>query len=175
MSQLEMFDNEGAWLRKLRGNWQETIKREAAICPCCDRVGRINKYRLTKPLALALRWMMVHGAGDGWVNVQSKAPRWMLRSKSYPSLEYWGLVESKSKRSGIWRVTPKGVSFVTGSLMVPSAVYIYDANVMAWDAEQTSFCGCFDHSFDFDEMMSYTFDWSSLVIETRHKSKRSKA
>ena len=174
MSQMEMFNNEGAWLRKLRLNWQEAIKHESALCPCCDRVGRINKHRLTKPLALSLRWIMAHGVGDGWVNVQSKAPRWMMRSKTYPLLEHWGLIEGKGFRSGVWRITPKGVGFVTGSITVPAAAYIYDAKVMAWDAEETTFRACFEHEFDFDELMSYNFDWSTLVIDHRHKSNRRK-
>lgn len=174
MSQLEMFDNEGAWLARIRRNWQENIKKQTTYCPCCDRAGRVNKHRLTKPLALTLRWIMAHGAGDGWVNVQSKAPRWILRSKTYSLLEHWGLVESKSFRSGIWRITPKGAAFVTGTITVPSAAYIYDAKVLAWESEETSFRGCFDRYFDFDAMMSYNFDWSTVIIENKPRSKRSK-
>jgi hypothetical protein len=172
MSQMEMFDNEGAWLARMRKTWQENIRKDTTYCPCCDRPGRVNKHRLTKVLALTLRWIMAHGSDDGWVNVQSKAPRWILRSKTYSLLEHWGLVESKSFRSGIWRITPKGASFVTGIITVPEAAYVYDAKVVAWEPVQTTFRACFDHSFDFDAMMSETYDWSSLIIEPSPKPKR---
>lgn len=150
--------------RLLRDDWKSTIEGDGGYCPCCDRWGKVYKMGLTQHLALCLRWIHVHGDknDDGWVHVQTKAPRWMLRSKTYSTLEHWGLIESKLKRSGYWRTTPKAEVFMKSLIMVPSHVYVYNDNVWAVDSEETSFAGCFHKHFDFDEMMGQRFDWSNV-------------
>ena len=173
--QVELFEDETIWLARMRKNWQESIKSGSAYCPCCERSGRINKYSLTKTLVLTLRWIMIHGTDDGWVNVQKRAPRWVMRSKNYSLLEHWGFVESKKFRSGVWRVTPKGASFVHGHISEPMAVYTYDNKVIARESTETTFRGCFDKNFDFEAMMSESYDWANAVQERQPKPKRSKA
>lgn len=161
--QMEMFGDEGAWLAKMRHNWNKSIEGEGAFCPCCGGWGKVYKRVLSQHLALCLRWIAVHGEGDdSWVDVQNRAPRWMLKSKTYPLLEHWGLIESQAKRSGVWRATPKGQDFIGGSVAMPSAVHIYGNEVWGFEAEEVSFRGCFGKHFDFDEMMSSQFRWADL-------------
>lgn len=160
--QFDMFDNEGAWLAKMRHNWNSWIEADGSFCPCCGKWGKVYKIKLSQHLALCLRWMLVHGDENGWVDVQNRAPRWMLKSKTYPLLEHWDLVESQAKRSGIWRATRKGQDFISGSITMPSAVHIYDNKVWGFESQDVSFRGCFGKHFDFDEMMSAQFRWADL-------------
>ena len=161
--QMEMFGDEGAWLAKMRNDWNKSIEADGAFCPCCGKWGKVYKIKLSQHLALCLRWIAVHGEGDdSWVDVQNKAPRWMLKSKTYNLLEHWGLIEGKATRSGIWRATLKGWDFINGLSMMPAAVYIYDNKVWGFDEEETSFAGCFGKHFDFDEMMSEQFNWANI-------------
>jgi len=161
--QFDMFGDESAWLNKLRTNWSKAIEGGGAICPCCDRNGKVYRARLHQTMALALRWIAVNKEDDdGWVNVQNKGPRWMLKGKNYCLLEHWGLIESKSNRSGVWRATPKALEFIDGTITMPSAVYIYDNRVWGFDDEETSFRSCFGKYFDFDEMMSAQFKWANI-------------
>jgi len=163
IDQFDMFEGEGSFLAKMRNNWNKSIEADGGFCPCCGKWGKVYKTKLSQHLALCLRWMYIHGdAVDGWVDVQNTAPRWMLKSKTYPLLEHWDLIESKSTRSGIWRVTLRGQDFLNGLINLPSAVHIYDNKVWGFDAEEVSFRGCFGTHFDFDEMMSDQFKWANL-------------
>lgn len=153
------------YLEGVREEWVATIEGKGGTCPCCDRWGKVNKLSLSQHLALCLRWIYLNGDknDDGWVHVQNKAPRWMLKSKTYSTLEHWGLIEGMEKRSGVWRATPKGIAFQNSSIMVPASVYIYNKKVWGIDSVETSFQGCFGKHFNFDEMMSERFDWSNVV------------
>lgn len=141
-------------MQDLKQQWIETISDKGGCCPVCDRFGKIYKYKLSKALALSLKWIVNNGGTAGWVNVQKNAPREMMRSKTYPLLEHWGMIESQGARSGVWRATQSGKDFVAGLKIAPSAVYVYDDKLMAVDAMHTSFLGCFDVDFNFEELMA---------------------
>lgn len=154
-------------LRKMQDEWDATIAGEGGCCPVCGKFGKVYKYKLSQSLALALKWIGDHGADDGWVDVQTKGPRWMLRSKTYPLLSHWGFIEAQAARSGIWRLTEEGRDFLAGFEVAPCAVYVYDNKVMALDAENITFRGCFGLRFDFDELMSDHFKWADVHLLER--------
>lgn len=168
MNQRSIFDDDMRdFLDELKTEWRTTIGAEGGHCPCCGKFGKIHEMKLSQHLALCLRWIQVHGGDEGWVDVQSKGPRWMLRGKTYPCLAYWGLIESKGHRSGHWRITFKGQDFVSGLIGVPERAYIYDNQVWEMSTKETSFGGCFGKHFDFDEMMSSRFDWQKYSGRTK--------
>jgi hypothetical protein len=150
-------------LQRMKKEWRETIEGDGGCCPVCGQFGKVYRMRLTQTMALAVKWIADHGNPDGWVEVQSTGPRWMIRGKTYSMIAHWGLIESQSRRSGIWRVTPKGRDFLSGKVLVPDAVYIYDNDVWAVSKDETSFRGCFGVNFDFDELMSTQFKWSNVA------------
>ena len=162
MNQSSFFGSEEEWLANMKSNWDKAITGDGAFCPCCGKWGKVYKYKLSQHLALCLRWIAIHGKENGWVDVQNTAPRWMLKSKTYPLLAHWKLIESQSNRSGIWRATYLGKMFADGQIPQPSAVYVYDNGVWGFDGEEVSFRGCFGRHFDFDELMSERFDWAKL-------------
>ena len=151
-------------LQKLKREWQETIEGDGGCCPVCGKFGKVYKINLSQALALSLKWIADNGGEDGWVDVQTKGPRWMLRAKTYALLVHWGFIESQSPRSGIWRANAKGRAFLGLEVVAPKAVYIYDNHVMALDAEGTSFRGCFGVKFDFDELRSSNFNWANVAV-----------
>lgn len=157
----------GQHLKKLQDDWDATISGEGGCCPVCGKFGKVYKYRLSQALALALKWIADNGMDDGWIDVQAKAPRWVMRSKTYPLLVHWGFIEAQNARSGIWRVTDLGRDFLAGFEVAPSAVYVYDNKVMALDAENTTFRGCFGVRFDFDALMSDRFSWAEVHLLER--------
>lgn len=165
--QFEMFPGEQQMLERIRRNWSQAIEGDGAICPCCDRSGKVYRIRLNQTYALALRWIYLNGEADGWVNVQNKGPRVILKGKNYGMLHHWGLLESFGSRSGVWRVTEKGKDFANGLIKVPASVFIYDDKVWGFSEEQTTFKGCFKESFNFDEMMSSRFDWTKISKEKK--------
>lgn len=157
---IDLFDDP---VHRLRDEWAETISGEGGHCPVCDKFGKVYKYKLSQALALALKWIAEHGDEEGWVDVQQRGPRWMLRSKTYPLLTHWGFLESKGSRSGVWRPTPHGLAFIEGTLLAPSAVYVYDNSKWGSDSESIAFRGCFGVKFDFDALMSDQFKWADLA------------
>lgn len=158
----DMFDGT---VQRLKDEWAETIKDKGGHCPICDQFGKIYKYKLNQSLALSLKWIIDHGGEDGWIDVQKKAPRWMMRSKTYPLLAHWDMIEDQSSRSGIWRATWRGRHFVYKNFPMPVAVYVYNNRIWAFDAEHTSFQGCFGVKFDFAELMSSNFNWANVTLE----------
>lgn len=162
MNQVALFESEADFLAHIKEKWSDSIMGDGAFCPCCGKWGKVYKYKLSEHLALCLRWIVVHGDHNGWANVQNTAPRWMLKSKTYPLLAHWQLIEPQGKRSGVWKATVKGRMFADGQTTEPSAVYIYDNSNWGFSSEEVSFRGCFGKHFDFDELMSERFDWASL-------------
>jgi hypothetical protein len=160
--QFPIFPGDDALLQRMRNSWLKAIAGDGAICPCCDRHGKVYRIRLHQTFALALRWIYLNGDEEGWVNVQTKGPRFILKSKNYGMLTHWGLIESFANRSGIWRITPKGKAFANGQIMLPASIFIYDNNLFGFSEEETSYRGCFKETFNFDEMMSARFDWTKI-------------
>ena len=135
--QLDMFNNEGHFLARMRNNWNKVIEADGGYCPCCGKWGKVYKMKLSQHLALSLRWIALHGEQDGWI-------------------------ESQSHRSGVWRATQTGMLFIAGEITAPSAVHIYDNRKWGVEEEQTTFRGCFGKHFDFEEMMSDQFNWAVI-------------
>jgi hypothetical protein len=164
VKQRSIFDDDMRdFLDELKTAWRETIGGEGGHCPCCEKFGKIHEMKLSQHLAMCLKWIALNGDKDGWVDVQNKAPRFMLKAKTYPCLAYWGLIEGKGSRSGIWKATDKGFRFMHADIKMPERVYIYDNRVWEFSATETTFRGCFGKHFDFDEMMSSRFDWTKVT------------
>jgi hypothetical protein len=169
---IDMFDDDDSqeriWLKDIQQQFKQDIgEKNGGVCPCCLRWGKIHKYKLTQTQAFALKWIEQNAGEDGWVDVQKHAPRWMLRSKTYPLLMHWDLIESERHRSGVWRVNSRGRQFIKGNLLVPSGVFVFDNRVMGYTDAEISFRGCFGVHFDFDEFMSGRFNWSSVKVGKR--------
>lgn len=162
---LRLFNEEAEYLDRLRSSWKQTIAGDGGKCPCCDKWGKVYKIKLSQHLALCLKWMIDHKRDDDWVDVQNTAPRWMLKSKTYPLLEHWALIESQAARSGKWRATKVGIDFVAGVVTMPEAVYIYDNRRWGFEEKGVTFRQCFGKHFDFNELMSVQFNWANLKKE----------
>jgi len=164
--QIDMFDDGTRdFLKELREDWKIKIQGNGAVCPCCDRKGKVNMFRFTQTWAITLKWMFDHQGDDGWVNVQRGAPRIVLRGKNYSMIANWGLIESQTNRSGVWRLTQEGKDFVQGYTRIPIKLFTYNNSAWGFSSEETSFRGCFGKHFDFDEMMSFQFKWENLKVK----------
>jgi hypothetical protein len=157
-------------LQTLRGMWRDTIEGEGGRCPCCDRWGKINALSISETLALSLLWLSRQPVDDdGFVNVPACAPAWVLRTKTYSTLQHWGLIikvdrnEDKTKRSdGFWQVTSKGLAFLKGEISVPKKVFIYDNTIQGFSQEEIYFRNCFGKHFDYQQVMSDSFNLNNI-------------
>lgn len=161
-------DNEDA-----RVAWQDVIMGEGGHCPVCDRWGRIYKRNINATMAKSLLWLAgMHQNIDEpieWVDVPTKAPRWLVRSNQLPSLKWWGLVarkpvekDSKTKHSGFWKITDLGHEFALGGKWIPKAVYTYNDTVQFVSPEHLQISDCFKEYFDYKEVMGNYFPLKAI-------------
>lgn len=151
-------------LHSLREKWRLAIEGEGSHCPVCDRWGRIYPRGINKTMAHSLLWLCSAKKNeDGWVDVPTDGPKWLLRSNQLPTLRWWDLVEScenddpKKKSSGMWRPTQKGIDFAMGKILVNKKVFTYKGEVEGKSDEMTSIEECFDDVFDYSEIMNSYF------------------
>ena len=142
----------------LNEDWVKTIQGSGGHCPCCGKWGKVYRIKMSHALVRALDWIAHNTNDKGWADVQGGAPHWMMRSKTYPLLEHWGLLVSMAPRSGFWRVTPLGIKFLREQVTVPAAVYIYDNKLWGVDSTHTTLRGCLKVNFDFNELFTSRFD-----------------
>lgn len=128
-------------VEKAREWWENKIHGEYVKCPVCNRIGKLYKTPFNGQYALALIWMHQNQIGATWINMPALAPKWLIRSRSFYKLLYWGLIERKaiqkaSNDAGKWRVTEKGRAFAESRIKVDSHVYIYNKRQVIIASEQ---------------------------------------
>lgn len=74
---------------------------------------------------------------------------------------YWGLLESEegqrddgSKRTGVWRLTPKGRAWVLGEASVPKHAHVYNGRCFHISGPETTIHDALGNKFDYRELMS---------------------
>jgi hypothetical protein len=149
-------------LARLRDVWRGVIESSGGHCPVCDRWGKIYARPINRTMARSLIWLCYAEVdGDGWVDVPNKAPRWVVQSNQLPTLRWWGLVErkdndgeTKTKHSGLWRPTDKGLNFVHHGLRIPKQVFTYNDTVQGYSTEEVTIKDCFTDNFDYNATMN---------------------
>lgn len=135
-------------------------------CPCCSKWVKIDKRTLNHTMALGLCWLVAQyerQGRQGWVDVPSKGPDWLLKTNQHASLRWWGLVERasnadpKKKHSGMWRPTSKGIAFAKGTLAVPKAVFVYTGVALQYDPTVVYLRDVLGVGFDYSETMKPAF------------------
>jgi hypothetical protein len=72
---------------------------------------------------------------------------------------YWGLLEEERTkrgdggRSGYWRVTDKGSSFVMNELSVPKYCVLYDGRPLRYEGEMVGIVESLGTKFNYRELM----------------------
>lgn len=150
-------------LAEARQQFQKAIKGEGARCPCCRRWGKINGYQVTSTQVRGMIWMVKRFRRSAWVDL-SKAPKWVLRSKSMATLHHWELLEAKPKGadedkrgSGLWRLTPRGRDFVYGRITLPKHAFVFDNKLIKFSREQVNVIQALGKKFSYEELMNTTY------------------
>ncbi len=129
---------------------------KGCTCPCCNQTAKVYKVRLNEEMGRALG-ELVRFSGR-WVHVPSELPH-LARSRSYPKLAFWGLIEAQrghgpDKRcSGYWRVTDLGKRFAFGEITVADAVFLYNGKALGFGRKQINIGDLTGTKFDFREIM----------------------
>lgn len=156
-------------LSQARVAWQDTITGKGGYCPCCDRWGKVYRYKISESNAKALIWMSraTPTILNMWLDMPRQAPKWVVATNSFSLMEWWKLIDRRpmeiddqkqKKFSGHWRVTNLGREFVAGNLQLPKYVYIYNDRLQGVSTETITIKDCFGEDFNYEEMMSTTMD-----------------
>lgn len=146
-------------LVEARRQFKSAIKDKGANCPCCGRWGKINGYQINSTQVRGMIWMLRNFRKNEWVDL-SKAPKWVLRSKSMATLHHWGLLESKpnedpdKKGSGFWRLTQRGRDFLRRKILLPKYAFVFDNKLVKFSKEQVDVVKALGKKFSYEELMS---------------------
>lgn len=137
------------------------------MCPVCDQHCRLYKRKLNSGMVRALiQLATVQAKFDNiGVNIWVDASKLQFRGGDYGKLRWWELVEhrklrkdekdsAEKKDSGKWRVTQKGLQFLTGEVRVARYIFIYNNNVSMFSAETTDAQAALGDKFNFGELMN---------------------
>lgn len=129
-------------LETVEPNYKKVLMNGGGRCPCCRRWGKVNRKGFSYGMLMTLK---VLALAPGWVNTttlldhhDSEAVIKVLRNRSWPHLEYWGLAEPKLREDGtaergMWRATAKGRQFLRGKIDIPEHLFVYDNVVVEED------------------------------------------
>tara|TARA_Y100000114_G_C11750844_1_gene324243 strand:- start:166 stop:792 length:627 start_codon:yes stop_codon:yes gene_type:complete len=117
---------------------------EGTSCPCCGQHVELRDEIMTRTVAEPLIWMTENYASidwssghpivteSRWVSVAESGPKSFRSARHYTRAKYWGLIEKLETdsieadlKSGMWRVTQKGVDFVSGRILIPKKAVVY--------------------------------------------------
>jgi hypothetical protein len=138
------------------------------ICPCCNQFA---KRYVRKMSSIIARWLIAFARASGgdparWVHVRE--PGKLLggassaaRSGDYAKARYWGLLEEKSDEpsagekgsSGMWRLTPKGWSFVADRISVPERVLVFNNVPLEFQGADITIQTALGTNFNYKDLM----------------------
>lgn len=131
-------------------------------CPCCGRYAQIYRWSLSETVA----WQLIrlyresfNAGGDGWVHASLLIPPGQTGVGDLGKAKYFNLIEekptttSRMKKSGCWRLTTKGLSYVRGIEMIPSFVMVFDDRIIETSDKLESIFSTVGRKFDYAELM----------------------
>jgi hypothetical protein len=132
-----------------------------AICPCCDRFGKVYARKFNKGMATNLIYLYQH-AKDDFIHLPSTAPRYILKDNQVGKLVFWDMAvpqvndkDPSKNKSGSWRITEEGIAFVEGRIKVWSHVIEYNQNVLGFrDKKLINISDALGRPFHYQELMA---------------------
>ena len=152
----ELFLGNKPSLYELREQAQLPIKE----CPCCGASNKVYKRKLSSTMTATMCAISTISEEGEWVHL-SRVPRRFIHGGEVAQLQHWKLLEqkrndnTKKRRSGMWRLTPKGYAFVRRKLRVPSHAFVCAPGdrLLGWEITTTGVVEALGNHFDYEELM----------------------
>jgi hypothetical protein len=153
---------------------------KGTVCPCCDRHTQVYHRKITSAMAYGLI-LLYRATRLGFSELEIDKDLNMffgIHIEEYfkslkipssirgdvPKLRYWELITprmetSKSKdgnpNSGYYSITPKGTAFVTGNLLLPSHIKVYNNKMVGLSekSKNISIQQALGSKFNYNELM----------------------
>jgi hypothetical protein len=133
-------------------------REDGVECPCCGQFCKLYKRALNSSMARFLIWIVRTVDTETWVDWRD-APASVVHGGDYGKLKHWDLIENMvnhnptQRTSGMWKPTPKGVSFVQRRIRIPKQVFIYDNTVIGFSKENVDIVSALGKKFNYQELM----------------------
>lgn len=141
--------------------------REGARCPCCTRKVKVYSRTLNSVAARALV-ALYHEHATAFGSI-TDVTRTHLADVAHQGGQlvlshHWGLMIEEARqrpdggRTGWWKVTPKGVAWLTGQITVDRYAHIYDGRCLSLSGQQITVQDALGDGFDFGHLMRRVAD-----------------
>lgn len=138
-------------IKAMRTNVQTGID-DGVTCPCCGQFAKVYKRQITGSAAAALI-RLYHEAQLDFAHAPSIVGGRV--GGEFARMAYWNLIEPDAdKHSGLWRVTDRGLDFITKTATVARYAHIYDGTLQGFSGPQVSIVDSLGVKFDYRELMS---------------------
>lgn len=145
-------------------NWLSAHLSEGARCPCCHQYTKIYQRKLYSSMAASLVALYKKADDGAWVHKRDLVKHPTLSTTfgggDFAKLSYWELIEEKAKddsedkrTSGWWRITPKGIQFVTSRCLVPEYIELYDGRLIGFSGKQITITEALGKKYSYSELM----------------------
>lgn len=133
--------------------------RVGVECPCCRQYAKMYRRKVNSSMARGLI-EMYRAYGLRYGNLQEvRRKRGATDNREESKLRYWGLVEEDlhprddGGRSGFWRVTERGESWVNGCITIPKYAYLYDGECMSVSGDPVDIHDALGQKFSYRDLM----------------------
>ena len=138
------------------------------VCPHCNqKIKKLNPHKMDAAKVAVLRhvaWLHAN-AGSGWVLCQIDFQMTVSDGRTFGTikdsrvhaqrLRYFGLLESKGRRTGAYRVTDDGAAFLRGLHTVPETIWCREGGVVKQSPAQVDIGAVSGVIFDKEHWDSY--------------------
>jgi hypothetical protein len=141
------------WTLEHAKNWlRERFQAgEATPCPCCNQTVKMYRRKLNRNMAAGLL-LLYRTSGTEFADT-SRLDGW--RDGERQKLRWWGLIEgSPTDERATWRVTDRGVGWLTGGSTVKSHVLLYNSKCLGLDGNDLTFPDALGEPFDLAELLA---------------------
>ena len=149
----------GMTVAQARASVLAGAERGGVQCPCCGQ--RAQVYRRSIHSAMARDLIACYrqfGVGE-WFDLTAIVGK--RGTGDVTKLRYWGLMEQMpgeredgSKRTGCWRILPRGADYVRSRVRVQKYAYVYDGEAIRFDGPLVSIHDALGEKFDYRELMA---------------------
>ncbi len=145
----------------IRDNFEEGCE-----CPACGQLVKRYSRTITSSMSYALGLIykfFQRNPRDEWVHVEDYLKDQDIPSSiraDYSKLRYWELLkhnnekrEDGSKRSGFWKMTPKGRQFIRGEISVPKYALVFNNHFLGLEGDLINIHDTVKNKFDYGKLM----------------------
>lgn len=137
-------------------------RMKGCVCEVCEQYVKMYRRKLTSSMAYGM--ILIYNAGQiDWFHLdkffKSQNCATSIRG-DIPKLRYWGFIEKMvavredgNPRAGYYRLTQKGMRFISGKIMAPTYAIIYNNKLFGMSNEDTDIRKALTNKFNYNQLM----------------------